>query len=509
MRFKRNINAFMPMFIMSNDRHKVINRERKRMIEQQAPQLLWQHFAKMSEIPRASKKEEAIRAFYRDYATSKGLEFKEDAIGNIVIKKPATKGYENSPKIILQGHVDMVCQKRDASNHNFDTDPIALQIKGEWLHATDTTLGADNGIGVAASIAILEDETAEHGPLEILLTVDEEQGMGGVHNIQPNWLEGEYLLNLDSEKEGVCTVGCAGGTDLVLAKELHYDNEARGIFYEVAVEGLKGGHSGIDIHKELGNASQLLAETLANYAHSSALRLATFHGGTLRNAIPRSAKAVVAIHEAHKAEFEAHLVAAGTALKTRLKNADDHVVVSFKLVDAQPTQDAESSQQCLNLLLLAPCGVIRKSVELPIVETSCNLGVVTVDEKTGLRIELLARSVTNGGLDIIRTRTKALAIMVGAFVEEGNAYPAWQPNLESVPFKKLLEAYQETTGEEMVVSVIHAGLETGLLGEKYPHLQMVSFGPTIKGAHSPDERAHIPSVTRFYDLLKLLLRKLK
>lgn len=479
------------------------------MIEQQAPQLLWQHFAKMSEIPRPSKKEEEIRAFYRDYAATKGLEFKEDAIGNIVIKKPATKGYENSPKIILQGHIDMVCQKTDSSDHNFEKDPIALQMKGEWLHATETTLGADNGIGVAASIAILEDETAEHGPIEILLTVDEEQGMGGVHNIQPNWLEGEYLLNLDSEKEGVCTVGCAGGVDIVLSKELHYDQEARGVFYEVSVEGLKGGHSGIDIHKELGNASQLLAEMLANYAHSSALRLASFVGGTLRNAIPRSAKAVVAIHEAHKAEFEAHLVATGDAFKARLKKADDHVAVTFKVIDAQATLDAENSQQCLNLLLLLPCGVIRKSVELPIVETSCNLGVVTINEEVGLRIELLARSVTNGGLDIIRTRAKALAIMSGAFIEEGNAYPAWQPNLESIPFKKLLEAYQETTGDEMIVSVIHAGLETGLLGEKYPHLQMVSFGPTIKGAHSPDERVHIPSVARFYDLLKLLLRKLK
>lgn len=479
------------------------------MIEQQAPQLLWRHFAKMSTIPRPSKKEEAIRAFYREYAISKGLEFKEDAIGNIVIKKSATKGYENSPKIILQGHVDMVCQKRDSSDHNFEKDPIALQIQGEWLHATDTTLGADNGIGVAASIAILEDETAEHGPIEVLLTVDEEQGMGGVHNIAPNWLEGEYLLNLDSEKEGVCTVGCAGGTDIVISKELHYDHEARGLFYEVGVEGLKGGHSGIDIHKELGNASQLLAELLANYAHSSALRLASFAGGTLRNAIPRSAKAVVAIHEAHQAEFEAHLVVAGEALKARLKKADDNVAVAFKVVDARATQDAQSSQQCLNLLLLAPCGVIRKSVELPIVETSCNLGVVTINEKDGLRIELLARSVTNGGLDIVRTRAKALAIMVDAFVEEGNAYPAWRPNLESIPFKKLLEAYQVQTGEEMVVSVIHAGLETGLLGEKYPHLQMVSFGPTIKGAHSPDERVHIPSVARFYDLLKLLLRKLK
>lgn len=479
------------------------------MIKQHEPTLLWEHFAKMSEIPRASKKEEAIRQFYRDYATSKGFEFKEDEIGNVVIKKPATKGYENSPKIILQGHIDMVCQKRDSSDHDFDKDPLTLQIKDEWLHATDTTLGADNGIGVAASIAILEDETAEHGPLEILLTVDEEQGMGGVHHIQAGWLEGEYLLNLDSEKEGVCTVGCAGGADLFIMKDLHFDPETRGIFYEVAIEGLKGGHSGIDIHKEQGNANQLLAEVLANYAHSSALRLASFKGGTLRNAIPRSAKAIVAIHETYKAEFEAHLIASGKALKERFKNADDDVVVFFKLAHSHATLDAENSQQCLNLLLLLPCGVIRKSVDLPIVETSCNLGVVEISEKHQLRIELLARSVTNNGLGIIRTRVKALAIMSGAFVEESNGYPAWQPNLESIPYKKLLEAHQEQTGKEMHVSVIHAGLETGLLGEKYPHLQMVSFGPTIKGAHSPDERVHIPSVARFYDLLKSLLKKLK
>lgn len=479
------------------------------MIEQLEPKLLWQHFAKMSAIPRPSKKEEAICAFYRDYATSKGLEFKEDAIGNMVIKKPATKGYEHSPKIILQGHVDMVCQKHDSSDHDFDKDPIALQVKGDWLYATDTTLGADNGIGVAASIAILEDETAEHGPIEVLLTVDEEQGMGGVHNIEPNWLEGEYLINLDSEKEGICTVGCAGGIDLILTKELHYDSEMRGIFYEVIVDGLKGGHSGIDIHKELGNASQLLAEVLASYAHQSALRLASFEGGTLRNAITRSAKAVVAIHEAHKMDFEAHLIAAGKSLKARLKGADDNVAVGFKLAKEQATQDAESSQECLNLLTLLPSGVVRKSVELPIVETSCNLGVVEISEKKNLRVELLARSVTNGGLDIVKTRVKALAVMTHALVEEGNGYPAWQPNLESIPLQKLLAAYKEQTGEEMKVSVIHAGLETGLLGEKYPNLQMVSFGPTIKGAHSPDERVNIPSVERFYTLLKSLLTKLK
>lgn len=479
------------------------------MIEQMEPKLLWQHFAKMSAIPRPSKKEEAICAFYRDYAAQKGFGFKEDAIGNMVISVPATKGYENAPKIILQGHVDMVCQKGDSSNHDFDNDPIELQVKGEWLHANDTTLGADNGVGVAASIAIIEDETAEHGPIEVLLTVDEEQGMGGVHNIAPNWLEGEYLINLDSEKEGVCTVGCAGGIDIQITKELNYDSEARGVFYEVIVDGLKGGHSGIDIHKELGNGSALLAEVLANFAHTSAVRLASFEGGTLRNAITRSAKAVVAIHEAHKAEFEAHLIESGKALKARLKGADDNVAVSFKLVDARATQDAESSQLCLNLLLLLPSGVIRKSVELPIVETSCNLGVVVINEKKGLRVELLARSVTNGGLEIIKTRAKALAIMSDAFMEASNGYPAWQPNLESVPLKVLLDVYKAQTGEEMKVSVIHAGLETGLLGEKYPNLQMVSFGPTIKGAHSPDERVNIPSVERFYALLKSLLKELK
>lgn len=479
------------------------------MIEQKAPQLLWQHFARMSEIPRASKKEARIREFYRDYATEKGLEFKEDAIGNMVIKKPATPGFENSPKIILQGHVDMVCQKRDSSNHDFDNDPIALQIKDDWLFATDTTLGADNGIGVAASIAILEDESAEHGPLEILLTVDEEQGMGGVQNIEPNWLEGEYLLNLDSEREGECTVGCAGGVDIVLTKEVHYDSEVRGVFYEVVIDGLRGGHSGIDVHKELGNANLLLAEVLASYAHSSALRLASFNGGTLRNAIPRSAKAIVSIHDAHKADFEAHLLAARENLQARLKKADDNVALHFNVVTPMATQDAESSLQCLNLLLLLPSGVIRQSVELPIVETSCNLGVVEVSEQRGFCAELLARSVTDRGLDIVRTRAKALAIMTGAFMEEGNSYPAWQPNLASLPLQKLLEVHQEVTGKEMNITVLHAGLETGLLGEKYPHLEMVSFGPTIKGAHSPDERVNIPSVERFYALLKLLLKKLK
>ncbi len=479
------------------------------MLKEQAPKLLWQHFMAMSAIPRPSKKEEKICQFYRDYAKQRGFLYREDEIGNIVIEKPATPGYETAPKIILQGHIDMVCQKRESSDHNFDEDPLQLRVEGDWLYATDTTLGADNGIGVAAAIAILEDETAEHGPLEVLLTVDEEQGMGGVRHLQPHWLKGEYLLNLDSEEEGVCIVGCAGGIDLVLTKPLHFDQEGRGLFYEVIVEGLRGGHSGIDIDQELGNANQLLAELLVDYAHQSALRLALFEGGALRNAIPRSARAIVAIHEAHQADFEAHLNEKRIIFKERFKGVDEGVTVRVAKVEPQATLDAENSQELLNLLLLLPSGVIRRSTELPIVETSCNLGVVTINEEMGLMAELLARSVTHHGVDQVRSCVKALAIMVGAFLEEGNDYPAWQPNLESLPYLKLLEVYRAQTGEEMEVSVIHAGLETGLLGEKYPQLQMVSFGPTIKGAHSPDERVNIPSVERFYELLKALLKALK
>ncbi|GGZ90485.1 aminoacyl-histidine dipeptidase [Ignatzschineria ureiclastica] len=479
------------------------------MIEQKSPQLLWQHFAQLSAIPRPSKKEERVRAFYKAYAAEKGFAFDEDEIGNIVIKKPATPGYENAPKVILQGHIDMVCQKRDESDHDFDNDPIALQIKEDWLYATDTTLGADNGIGVAAAVAILEDETAEHGPLEVLLTVDEEQGMGGVQNIRENWLEGQYLLNLDSEEEGECTVGCAGGSDFAVTKALNFDQEARGVFYRVSVEGLRGGHSGIDVHKELGNANMLLAELLAGFAHRSALRLASFTGGTLRNAIPRSAVAVVSVHEAHKADFEAYLEEMNQSFKARLKGADDGVNVRFVASEPQPTIDAEESAKVLNLLLLLPCGVIRKSVEIPVVETSCNVGVVRIDSEHQLQIDLLARSITDRGLDVVRTRIKAAALLSGAFSEESNDYPAWQPNLDSVPLQRLLEIYRAETGEEMKISVLHAGLETGLLGQKYPHLEMVSFGPTIKGAHSPDERVNIPSVDRFYHLLKLLLKNLK
>lgn len=314
------------------------------MLKEQAPKLLWQHFMAISAIPRPSKKEEKICQFYRDYAKQRGFLYREDEIGNIVIEKPATPGYETAPKIILQGHIDMVCQKRESSDHNFDEDPLQLRVEGDWLYATDTTLGADNGIGVAAAIAILEDETAEHGPLEVLLTVDEEQGMGGVRHLQPHWLKGEYLLNLDSEEEGVCIVGCAGGIDLVLTKPLHFDQEARGLFYEVTVEGLRGGHSGIDIDQELGNANQLLAELLVDYAHQSALRLALFEGGTLRNAIPRSARAIVAIHEAHQADFEAHLNEKCIIFKERFKGVDESVTIQAAKVEPQATLDAENSQ---------------------------------------------------------------------------------------------------------------------------------------------------------------------
>lgn len=479
------------------------------MIKKKAPQLLWQHFAKMSEIPRPSKKEEKIRAFYREYAKARGFDFAEDEIGNIVIRKPATKGYEDAPKVILQGHIDMVCQKRDSSSHDFEKDPLQLVVKGDWLYATDTTLGADNGVGVAAAIAILEDETAQHGPLEVLLTVDEEMGMGGVRNLQPGFIEGKYLINLDSETEGECTVGCAGGTDFVLSRELYFDRDERGNCYEVLLEGLKGGHSGLDIHKELGNANQLLAEVLADFSHHYALRLLSFKGGSLRNAIPRSARAVVAIHTPHDADFKAHIAQAEKALKHRLRKIDEEVTLTLQAVESGVSMDAELSQLLLNLLVLLPNGVLRQSVELPVVETSCNLGVVNIDQAGGLKIALLARSVAEGGLDLVRTRIKALSVMSDCFLEEGNDYPAWEPNLDSRPYHALLEAYREIVGEEMKVSVMHAGLETGLLGEIYPHLEMVSFGPTIEGAHSPDERVNIPSVERFYELLKALLVKLK
>ncbi len=474
-----------------------------------SPELVWKHFYEMNQIPRPSKKEERIQAHFKAEAEKRGLEVLQDEIGNLLIRKPATPGYENAPAVIIQGHTDMVCQKNDGTDHDFDKDPIDMYIDGEWVKAKGTTLGADNGMGVAMGMAILDDPEAEHGPLEILLTVDEEAGMGGVRAMKAGWMKGKYLINLDSEEIGKCFVGCAGGVDVGYSASLNYDAEQYGKFVKVTLKGLKGGHSGIDIHKGRESANALLAECLSSLSQQMPIRLVSFVGGTLRNALTREATAVIAYDETHGDFLKEHFAHWQKHLANRLQNIDEGVQLSYEETAAASSMSSQDSHHLLSFLTLLPQGVLKRSAILPVVETSCNIGTVSVTEKGGLSVGLLARFLTQEGFEMIKTKTQNLGELSGYFWQAKNDYPSWKPNLDSKPLQTLQKIYEEKHGKPMGVEVIHAGLETGLIGKLYPDLEMVSFGPTIKGAHSPDERVNIPAVAEIYELTKDLLRALK
>lgn len=473
------------------------------------PELVWKHFYAMNQIPRPSKKEEKIQAYFKAEAEKRGLEVHQDEIGNLVIRKPATKGFENAPPVIIQGHVDMVCQKNDGTEHDFDKDPIDMYIDGEWVKARGTTLGADNGVGVAMGIAILDDPTAEHGPLEIFLTVDEEAGMGGVRALKPNWLKGKYLINLDSEELGTCFVGCAGGVDVSFTSSLNYEDVAFGKFTKVTLRGLKGGHSGIDIHTGRESANNLLAECLSELSQQMPLRLVSFVGGTLRNALTREATAIFAYDETHESFFKEHVAKWQTHLANRLKSVDEGVQLLCESHEEVPSLSPQDSHHALSFLTLLPQGVLKRSAILPVVETSCNIGTVSITEKGGLRVGLLARFLTTEGFEMIKIKVKNLGELAGYLCQTSNEYPSWTPNLDSKPLQLMQKIYEAKNGKPLNIAVIHAGLETGLIGKIYPELEMVSFGPIIQGAHSPDEKLHIASVGEIYELTKELLKALK
>ncbi len=470
-----------------------------------SPALLWKHFATLCQIPRASKQESAVIDYYFEFAKQKGWWAEKDSTGNLLIRKPASdQRYANSPKVVLQGHVDMVCQKRPHSQHDFSKDPIQPQIKAGWLTATDTTLGADNGIGVSAALAILEDPEAIHGDLEVLLTIDEEAGMGGVRGLQSGWLTSEYLLNLDAEGFGSCVVGCAGGMDIHLRDTPTFTLNDKGICFTVEISGLRGGHSGINIHEGRGNANALLAEVLVDFSLQYPLSLISFQGGTVRNAIAREAIAEIRIDQAHHNKLETHIQQWQHHFKQRFLEVDDHLQLSIKpSVNAASGLPTQRSHEILVALNCLPQGVLRQSVIVPnTVDTSCNLGVVTLNAENGFSVHLLARALHANGLATAFLQACAVASIATLECWSDNAYPAWTPASRSAPLDHLLAAYRTQTNAEMTVGVVHAGLETGLISEAYPHLQMVSFGATIRGAHSPDEMVDIESVAQFYTLLR-------
>jgi dipeptidase D len=476
------------------------------------PQKVFDYFYQITQVPRPSKKEEKIREYVIGMAKKLNREYQEDAAGNIVIRKPASQGCETSPAIVLQGHVDMVCEKTKETAIDFDNDPIQVRIDGEYVKATQTTLGADNGIAVATMLSILEDDTIKHGPLECLFTIDEETGLTGATKLDAKMLKGKYLINLDSEDEGMLFVGCAGAKDCLLTvpvkwKEMHHEDLLR---LEIKVDGCVGGHSGLDIHLGRANAIKILARILWNLHNEFGIRICDIKGGTRRNAIPRDADAVIMIPTDELNSVRKRIQSMQKTIKAEFKSTDPNLKITFKDTTGQKSPMLKRSQttRLLNLLYALPHGVIRMSHDIDgLVETSVNLATVETN-KTSFVIGSSHRSSVESEKRDIVDRVFAIGSLAEADVEETEGYPGWKPNMNSKVLKACKEVFIEVYGQEPKITAIHAGLECGIIGEKFSDMEMISFGPTIKNAHSPDECLHIPSVKPFYEAVLRVLERM-
>jgi dipeptidase D len=474
------------------------------------PRALWGHFDQILTIPRGSKEEEKIREYVIAVAERNGLEVSVDATGNVVIRKPASAGKEAAPATILQSHLDMVNEKNSDVDHDFSKDPIRPVRDGEWLTADGTTLGSDNGIGIAAMLAILESREMVHGPLEFLFTIDEETGLTGAGGLDPTLLTGRRLINLDSEEEGALTVGCAGGADT----ELHLPLETlpspeRSSTLELKLHGLNGGHSGIDIHLQRGNAVQLMARMIHAISHGTPGFLAGLEGGNKHNAIPREAFATVVIPEDQSGEFLMELGTQFENIKAEYSAVEPDMELTIEETSLPPeVWTTETTWRVLRFLVALPHGVVAMSNDIPcLVETSTNLAVAKVEGGT-LNVLLSSRSSVASALDWIRRKIRATAFLAGAEVDEHDGYPGWKPDLDSELLKTVKAVHTRVLGKEPEVEAVHAGLECGIIGEMVPGMDMISFGPQIEFPHSPNERVMVDSVGRFYGLLTEVLKEL-
>ena len=477
-------------------------------LSQLSPQPLWDIFAKICSIPHPSYHEEQLAEHIMGWAKEKGLHAERDQVGNILIRKPATAGMENRKPVVLQAHLDMVPQKNNDTVHDFTKDPIQPYIDGEWVKARGTTLGADNGIGMASALAVLADDSVEHGPLEVLLTMTEEAGMDGAFGLQANWLQADILINTDSEEEGEIYMGCAGGIDFISTLPLSREAIPAGFeTFKLTLKGLKGGHSGGDIHLGLGNANKLLARFLAGHAAELDLRLVDFNGGTLRNAIPREAFATVAVPASKADELKNLSSVYLEILKNELSAKEKNLTVVLESVTTDKAAlTAQSRDTFVQLLNATPNGVIRNSdVAKGVVETSLNVGVVTMGDDSA-EIICLIRSLIDSGKEYVVSMLDSLGTLAGAKTSAKGSYPGWQPDASSPVMALVRETYQRLFNSTPNIQVIHAGLECGLFKKPYPDMDMVSIGPTITGPHSPDEQVHIESVGHYWTLLTELLK---
>ena len=471
------------------------------------PELLWKHFAALANIPRCSKNEAAAAQYVKDWAAEKGFEASVDDMGNVLVRVPGTAGLEAAPAVVLQGHLDMVGEKDSDSPHDFDKDPIPVKIEGDWISAEGTTLGADNGVGLAASLAVGEDPDAAHGPLELLFTVDEETGLTGAQGLKAGFVTGKTMLNLDSEEEGAVYVGCAGGADSAI--DLPVTREAAaGEAVAVKVSGLRGGHSGLDINTGRGNAIQLLAWYLTRLTDETDFALVAFAGGDKHNAIPREATATVLLPEGGKAKAEALLAATLADAKTILGGCDAGVAMALGAGEPGDALSAGSRDAFLDLVLALPHGVLAMSQDVDgLVETSTNLAVARL-EADGAHMEESTRSSVMPALAMAQQGIFALARVAGATPSTHGGYPGWQPNMDSEVLNKTKAVHEELFGKVPEVKAIHAGLECGIIGEAMGGMDMISFGPEIHNPHSPSECMKISTVAPFYELVKGVLAAL-
>lgn len=472
------------------------------------PKVLWNNFADLNAVPRGSKKEEKVIQFMVDFGKKLNLETIVDPVGNVIIKKPAFKGFENRKTIVLQSHLDMVHQKNSDTIFDFDTEGIKMKIDGEWVKAEGTTLGADNGLGVAAIMSILASTDIKHPAIEGLFTIDEETGMTGAMGLEAGYLDGEILLNLDTEEDDEIDIGCAGGVDITAENtynEVNTPTNSTG--FSIAVIGLNGGHSGMDIDKGLGNANKIMNRVL--YEVQDFLRISEINGGSLRNAIPRESFAKIAVYNSQKNAFLKKIKKVIKEIKTEFKTVDPNLEVEFSEIEVpRKVMTTISQSNLLNAIYSAHNGVYRMSSDMEnLVETSNNVARIIVKDEEVTILCLTRSSVETTKTDLANALTASFE-MAGYTVTKAGSYPGWKPNIDSPILNVLSNTYEELFGNKANVVACHAGLECGILGTNYPDMDMISFGPTIQGAHSPDERAHIKSSQKFWKFLLTILENI-
>ncbi len=474
------------------------------------PTLVWNYFEEICKYPRPSKKEEKIAEYIFSVGKKLGLKTEKDKFGNVLIRKPATPGKENLKTVVLQGHIDMVCEKNRGVEHDFDKDPIYPYIDGDWVKAKGTTLGADNGIGVAAALAVLEAKDIEHGPIECLFTLDEETGLTGASSLKKGWLKADILINMDSEELGTLFIGCSGGKNTAARFKTKLEKSPRNYSaFELKVEGLKGGHSGLEIHVGRGNAAKILNRLIWTYSQEDKIRLAEINSGNKHNAIPREAFAIVLVPKNDEKKFKKFVAKYNETVRAEYVVVDPDLLVSAsKHAVPEKVMDEKMQKRLVNALYAIPHGVTKMSNDIPgLVETSNNLAVV---ETVGKHVNIVTSqrsSVASENKDITNTVSSVL-MLAGAEISYGDGYPGWKPDVNSDVLKVFKSTFKQMYGKEPAVTAIHAGLECGIIKEKYLDMDMISFGPTMSGVHSPDEKLQISTVPEFYNQLVNVLKNI-